>query len=344
MKYFYFPFVWTFVSLILSGLVGYHSGGWTGVGPAVFLVVILGVLEISLSFDNAVANAKKLEEMSPVWQTRFMRWGIPIAVVGMRGVFPLVIISIFAHLGPVAAIDIAINHPDQYARILSTARPDIMAFGGTFLGMVGLKFMFDTEKDVHWISFLESQLIKLGKLESFECVVVLGILLIASHSTPTTADQVSLLVSGIGGLITYILVEALGTILDELDSEAVAATAKKGLSAFIFLEVMDASFSFDGVIGAFAITTSIFLIALGLGIGASYVRGMTLMLVKTKALSTYRYLEHGAFWAILVLYGLMMVSIRHDIPELVSGIAGGGLVFTAWLSSIWYNRRVQSAQ
>lgn len=99
-----------------------------------------------------------------------------------------------------------------------------------------------------------------------------------------------------------------------------SAAAKGGFGAFLYLEVLDASFSFDGVIGAFALTQNLFIIAIGLGIGAMYVRSMTVMLVEKGTLSEYRYLEHGAFYAILILSVVMYFQTLMHIPEVITGL------------------------
>ena len=93
---------------------------------------------------------------------------------------------------------------------------------------------------------------------------------------------------------------------------------KSGLGGFLYLEVLDASFSFDGVIGAFALSNNM-IIALGLSVGAMFVRSMTIHLVRTGTLAQYRYLEHGAFWAIIVLGVIMLLSARYHIPETIPG-------------------------
>ena len=103
--------------------------------------------------------------------------------------------------------------------------------------------------------------------------------------------------------------------------------------------MLDASFSFDGVIGAFALTQNLFIIAIGLGIGAMYVRSMTIMLVEKGTLAEYRYLEHGAFYAILILSVIMYVQTMVHIPEVITGLGGAGLIGISLWSSIRYNRR-----
>ncbi len=104
------------------------------------------------------------------------------------------------------------------------------------------------------------------------------------------------------------------------------------------LEVLDASFSFDGVIGAFALSQNLFVIAIGLGIGAMYVRTMTIMLVERGTLSQYRYLEHGAFYAILALSVIMFTQTLIHIPEAITSLGGAVLIGVALLASIRWNR------
>jgi len=335
-KHFHTAFIYTAISLLLAGFVGYFLGGQSSVAivGAVATCAVLGIMEVSLSFDNAVVNAARLEDMSDVWRHRFITWGVLIAVFGMRLLFPLLILSIAAGLGPVASITLAIQHPDQYHAILAHAKPEIMAFGGTFLAMVALKYFFDIEKDVHWVSFIESRLTQFGALESIEVVFVAAALVIASlfASAPFIV-----LLSGVLGLVTFILVKALSAKLEA--GSVVTSVAKAGIGAFVYLEIMDASFSFDGVIGAFALSTNLFIIALGLGIGAMFVRSMTLFLVERKTLTEYRFLENGAFWAILILAGIMFASISYEIPEVITGLIGAGLIITALVSSIVWNKR-----
>jgi uncharacterized protein len=95
--YFRWAFIVTAIGLILGGVLGWQMTGTIGGMATVFFICsVLAVLEISLSFDNAIVNANKLKDMTPVWQHRFLTWGIIIAVFGMRIVFPLLIVVIAA--------------------------------------------------------------------------------------------------------------------------------------------------------------------------------------------------------------------------------------------------------
>ena len=328
MKYFRGTIGFTLMAIIIAAL-------FLGGIKAAITVAILAVLEISLSFDNAVVNAKALKDMDPIWKHRFLTWGMIIAVFGMRVLFPLLIVSVVAGIGPWSALRMAIETPDLYATTLTSAHVLVAGFGMAFLMMVFLKFFFDKEKDVHWVGFIEKHL---HHLEATELAVTLCVAYaISTFLIPVEAHQ--FLVASIMGLVTFVLVEWVGGVLESDSGEATAAVAKTGLGAFIYLEILDASFSFDGVIGAFALTNNIFIIALGLGSGAFAVRGMTLMLVDKGTLSEFRYLEHGAFYAIGVLAALMGVGTFHEIPEIVTGLLGAALIVMAIISSIFWKRR-----
>ncbi|PZR01089.1 MAG: hypothetical protein DI533_08470 [Cereibacter sphaeroides] len=335
--YFRWAFIVTAVGLALGAWLGWETTGTIpGTLTIFFIVCVLAVLEISLSFDNAIVNANKLKEMTPEWQHRFLTWGILIAVFGMRIIFPLLIVVIAAKIGPIDAVILAAARPEEYARIMHDAHLPIAAFGGTFLMMVGLGYFFDHEKDVHWVRWLESRMAKVASVRGVEVAFVLSIILIFSRFLPENEGE-TFFRAAIYGLLTFLLVDVLGGILDA-SQKALEGAARGGLGAFLYLEVLDASFSFDGVIGAFAMTQNLFIIAIGLGIGAMYVRSMTIMLVEKGTLTQFRYLEHGAFYAILILSVIMYFQTITRIPEVVTGLGGAGLIGIALWSSIRWNR------
>jgi hypothetical protein len=337
LSYFRWAFIITALGIVLGAFLGYQSTGTLlGAATGAFICAVLGVLEISLSFDNAIVNAKKLQDMSPSWRKAFLTWGILIAVFGMRIVFPLLIVAIAAHLGPVEAVKLAIEEPAEYARILTGAHLPIAAFGGTFLMMVGLNYFFDGDKDVHWFAPLEKLLSHGSAVKGIEIAIVLIAILTFSSFLPAE-EGVTFFYCAIYGLLTFLGVELLGEVLDA-SQETLSAAAKGGLGAFIYLEILDASFSFDGVIGAFALTQNLFIIAIGLGIGAIYVRSMTVMLVEKDTLAEFRYLEHGAFYAILVLASIMYLQTLVHIPEAITGLAGATFIGLALWSSVRYKK------
>ncbi|SEG59682.1 hypothetical protein SAMN04489712_10784 [Thermomonospora echinospora] len=339
-------FGWSFAVTALGLVAALLYGGPAGLA----LVAVLAVLEISLSFDNAVVNAKVLDRMSPFWQKIFLTIGIAIAVFGMRLVFPLLIVGITAKLNPIEAIDLAFNDHEAYADRMHEAYPMIAAFGGMFLLMLFLDFVFEERAD-KWLPWLERPLARIGKLDQLSVVVAGGSLAFVAGNFADDPGQV--MIAGVLGMVTYILVNGLGELFadgGDLGEEGegkggtgpnglVLATGKAGFFLFLYLEVLDASFSFDGVIGAFAISTDPVVIMLGLGIGAMYIRSLTVFLVRKGTLHEYVYLEHGAHWAIGALAACMLISIGSHVPEWITGGLGAGLIIAAFLSSVLRNRR-----
>ena len=346
-NYFKGSFIFTAICLALGAWVGWSlTQSVVGTLGVLWIVVVLGVLEVSLSFDNAVVNATVLRDMSEKWQRRFLTWGILIAVFGMRIVFPLLIVAIAASLGPVDAVILAATDPVAYERIITGAHVGISGFGGAFLAMVGLTFFLNEDKDHHWIGIVERPVAHLSRISSLAIGIVLIALYGMSRLIPAE-EAMTYLTSGIFGLLAFIAVQAVGEVLegDEQapspggNTAATVTAAKSGLASFLYLEVLDASFSFDGVIGAFALSNNLFIIALGLGIGAIFVRSMTVMLVDRGTLTQYRYLEHGAFYAIIALATIMLISVRIEVPETVTGLIGAVFIGTAFYASVRANRK-----
>lgn len=339
--------------------------------PALVLAAILGVLEISLSFDNAVVNATVLRTMSAAWQRIFLTVGVLIAVVGMRLIFPILIVSATAQLSPAEVVRLALeagsaDSPGTYGFLLREAHPAIAAFGGSFLLLLFLDFVFE-RRDVTWLSWLERPLARIGRLDQLSVVVTLAVVVGAAYALAPRDQAATVLLAGALGTITYILVNGLGGFFqsdteEEEDSvpgihgdaadvaaavarpTAVAATialkvGKAAFASFLYLEVLDASFSFDGVVGAFAVTSDPIIIALGLGIGAMFIRSLTVLLVRNGTLEEYVYLEHGALWAIGALAVILLLTIHFDVPEVVTGLIGVGFIGAALLSSVFRDRR-----
>ncbi|MFD7920505.1 DUF475 domain-containing protein [Streptomyces sp. NPDC059740] len=358
LKTFGWSFAITVVGLALAGFIW----GWQGLA----IVAILSVLEISLSFDNAVINAGILRKMNAFWQKIFLTVGVLIAVFGMRLVFPVVIVAITAKLSPIKAVDLAINDKNHYQHLVTAAHPAIAAFGGMFLFMIFLDFIFE-ERDYKWLAWIEKPLAKLGKLDMLSVIIALVVLIVTATTVATSvahggADKsATVLLSGVAGLLTYLVVGGVsGYFEDRLEddedeeegdaetagkpargaSSAVGLAGKAAFFMFLYLEVIDASFSFDGVVGAFAITNDIFEMALGLGIGAMYIRSLTVFLVRKGTLDDYVYLEHGAHYAIGALAVILLATIKYEIPEVVTGLIGVALIGLSYWSSVVRNRRI----
>lgn len=337
MQFFKGSFYFTFFGLILASLVGYsfdHS--LTGVAKGLWLAAILSVLEVSLSFDNAVVNASVLKDMTPVWRKRFITWGILIAVFGMRIIFPLVVVSVLVHVSPWAALMLAVQEPARYAEVMLSSHTTLAGFGGAFLLMVSFKYFFDHDKDIHWLDLIEKPLTHLGKMEAIEAALVLIFIYVLSCFLPE-AKAHSFLVAGIMGLVTYIAVDGLSAFLHVPDN-VTQSMERASAGMFLYLEILDASFSFDGVIGAFALTNNLFIIAIGLGIGAMFVRSMTIYLLERGTLTSFPYLEHGAFYAIGALAVMMLLDAFIHIPETLTGLIGAVFIGLSLWASVRANR------
>lgn len=345
MKHYSFSLIFTAICLGLAGYWGHHSG--LGLWPALWIACVLGVLEISLSFDNAVVNASVLKTMDAFWQKMFLTIGILIAVFGMRLVFPIVIVAVMTGLGSMDVIKLALSDPDQYGEVLTSAYPMIAAFGGAFLLMVFFDFAFDEEREIHWLGAAERRLAMLGKLESLEIILALGVVITTALLMPEPV-QFKVLLSGVAGIILFVIISSLDGLFKMAVSDGetegsngpdmAKAAARNGLTGFLYLEVLDASFSFDGVIGAFAITRDVVIIMLGLAIGAMFVRSITIDLVRREALDEYIYLEHGAMYAIGVLALIMFVGTKVHVPEVLTGCVGAALIGASFYSSLRHRR------
>lgn len=359
-------FGWSFAITALGLVAAVFYGGWEAFG----VVAILSVLEISLSFDNAVVNAGILKKMNAFWQKIFLTVGVLIAVFGMRLVFPVVIVAITAKLNPIEAVDLSFNQPDRYQQLVTDAHPAIAAFGGMFLLMIFLDFIFE-DRDIQWLRWIERPLAKLGKVDMLSVCIALIVLLVSAMTFATQAHQhggahadkaETVLLAGVAGLITYLIVGGLsGFFENKLEEEeerdheveeearksgkkvsAIVLSGKAAFFMFLYLEVLDASFSFDGVIGAFAITNNIVLMALGLGIGAMYVRSLTVYLVRQGTLDDYVYLEHGAHYAIGALSVILLVTIQYQINEIITGLVGVVLIGWSFWSSVRRNKALEA--
>ena len=338
----------TAAALACAFLVGHRTGNGAA---AVLTAALLGLLETSLSFDNAVVNAKVLGTMDRFWRRMFVTVGILVAVFGMRVLFPLAIVWAVSDHGMGQVVAMTWRDPRQFQRILFDQHVQVAGFGGAFLWMVFTRFFFDVEKDEHWLQWLERPMRRLGKVDSVNVVITVLVSLAFSRHIPEGKGPAFLSAATLG-VVTYLAVGGLTSFIGE-DGDAPEGGRSgaggprwlsAGFASFLYLEVLDASFSFDGVIGAFALTNDLLVIALGLGIGAMFVRSLTIKLVEAGTLATFRYLEHGAFWAIGALSLIMYLKAAGiETPELVSGTVGAGLIGLGFASSVRHNRAAAKA-
>lgn len=328
-KLFFFPVV---LSVLLLGGI-FVWGGF----HALALAILLTILEVTLSFDNAVVNARVLTKMTPAWQQRFLTWGILFAVVFTRFVLPIIIVAVSVGMGPWAVAKLAALDPEAYGHLLEGAHHAIASFGGTFLLMVSLKYFFDERKDIHWIRSVERSLSKFGRIDAIEIGIALTAIAIMAFFLP--AHAATILFAGIVGIVLFIAMQGVTNLFD-VESGTVAAGSAV---LFVYLNILDAAFSLDGVVGAFAITSELPIIVAGLGIGAYFVRTLTVFLVQKKTLDTLVYLEHGAHWAILGLSLAMLASLFYKVPEAITGLVGIAFVGAAYWSSLAEQRKQEAS-
>jgi hypothetical protein len=343
MKHFKISFIVTALCLLAAGWWGYEHGGVTGALTGIGIAAILSVMEVSLSFDNAVVNASVLKTWDAFWQKLFLGVGIIIAVFGMRLLFPLVIVAVAADLGLMEVWNLALSDPKQYSMHLTNHHAEVAAFGGMFLLLVFLNFLLDEEKQMHWLGNVEEKLGTLGKVSSISVMVAIGTLL-ASLGLVAESHKMVVLMSGLWGILVYVGVDMISGLLEKEEEGGgnVGDMVKKGgIGGFLYLEVLDASFSFDGVIGAFAITSDVVIIMLGLAIGAMFVRSLTVYLVKKGTLDEFVYLEHGAHYAIGILALIMLASMKFHIPEIFTGLVGVAFIAASLWSSIRHKKQQQ---
>ncbi len=342
-KLYYFGFS---LAVTIAALFGALFGlGWS----ALLVMIVLILVEVTFSFENAVINAKVLKTLSPRWQTIFLTVGIFIAIFGMRVVFPILIVVLTAGLGWREVLDLAINSPNEYAEKLTSAHHTIAAFGGAFLLMLFLHFFLDKNKQTHWIDSIEKPLQRAG--HTWLPAVLSVATIVGLSAMPANHYAEDTLKAGLLGIATYVGVRSIEHLFARLKKtphkdkagHIIQQTGWAAFATFLYLEILDASFSFDGVIGAFAITKSVVLIAAGLGVGAFWVRSLTVYMVRKGTLDKYLYLEHGAHYTVGVLAFTLLLSIFMHVPEVIAGLAGVTFVGSAFWASKRYQRNLDQA-
>ena len=300
----------------------------------------LTILELSLSFDNAVVNALILANMPPLWRRRFLTWGMLIAVFGVRLIFPILIVFATTDLSFVESFSLAINNPEEYEKVIMASHHIVMAFGGVFLLMIFLSFLFNENKEVHWIASIEKYASRWSSVGDLKILIAILTVAVIGFYAPsdididgvlTKIDKADIVLPMIYGILLFLCIEFLRGILEDdgskheansmenqrekIEHVAHSQLAKGGFASFMYLELIDMSFSFDGVLGAFAVSQNIVIIMLGLGAGAFAVRNLTILMVDRGTVAEYIYLEHGAMWSIGLLATSMIVQIFVHLPH-----------------------------
>ena len=311
------------IILLISWIIEFFYMGIRGI----FEGTTLSLLEISLSFDNAVMNAIILSGMSHIWRRRFLTWGMVVAVFGMRFLFPVLIVSITAGTGLTQVVDLAFNRPEKYASHLESAEPLILGFGGSFLLMVFINWLFNAGKEIHWIRFLEEKASRIAKLGEVKLIFALSVLLVIGF----LKKEPSVILAMILGVLLFEVVHFIKHAIEYFKKNSSIST---GLGGFIYLELLDASCSLDGTVGAFAISQNLIIITLGLSVGAFILRTLTLYFVESGKLQQLPFLEHGAHWGIGGLGIMMLFQLFHHIPEPLMSATALTFILSSLYSSI----------
>jgi len=324
------------LSYLITAIALTASYFWAGL-HGLMICALMILLEVSFSFDNAVVNAVVLKDMSKLWQKRFLTWGMLVTVFGMYYLFPLLIVSVATGLSLIDVTHLALDAPDEYSRHLTESHVQIATFGGMFLLMVFLSFILDEHKKRHWLGRIEAHLAKLGKLEAVETIVALIVLLVLQMFLPE-AERAHALTSGVFGVVLYVGINSIIALFG-MKGKGGSGTGYCGIAGFLYLNLLDASFSLDAVIGSFAISNDIVIIVLGLSAGAMFVRSLTVHLVRQGTLDKYIFLEHGAHYAIGALAVIMLASLLEPVSEFVTGTVGIAFILLSLWSSVCFNRK-----
>ncbi|WP_457679970.1 DUF475 domain-containing protein [Thermovibrio sp.] len=315
------------LTFLISWVIEFLYMGIKGV----FEGTTLSLLEISLSFDNAVMNAVILSSLSQVWRRRFLTWGMVIAVFGMRFLFPVLIVALTASLPVSKVIKIALKEPEVYGKYLESAEPLILAFGGSFLFMVFVSWLFNATKELHWIKLFEERASQLAKLGEVKLIVALFVVFIVG----SLKGEPKIILSMVVGILLFEIVHYIKSAVEYFKE---VKGIDSGIGAFIYLELLDASCSLDGTVGAFAVSQNLVIITVGLSVGAFILRSLTLYFVESGKLKELPYLEHGAHWGIGGLGIMMLAELFFHIPEfLISSVA----LFFILSSLYWSIKRAE---
>lgn len=339
LKTFRLSFVVTVAALIFA----FFYGSW----EAVLVTGILIAVECFVSLDNAIINSKLLSSLSDFWVRMFLGVGILVAVFGVRFLLPVILVSATTGLNPIKVVQLAFENGDPhvegtYGYYVTAAHPQLASIAGVFLLMLFLSWLFG-EKEHPWIKPIEVPAGKLGGFGGLPTILTLIAIIIYANINPEHTTDI--LISGVIGLVSFLAIDGLSELFgddeDENDTtgEIVKKTGRAGFLGFLYIEAIDASFSMDSLGAGLAITSNIIILMLGLGVGALYVRSMTIYFSKSGSLNLYRYLESGAMWAIGILAFILFYSISHHVPEMVTGGVGITVIGLAFLFSVLANKR-----
>ena len=292
----------------------------------VFIVVGLTIFETVSSLDNAVINAQVLTGMSKRARRWFLTYGLLIAVFIIRGLLPFMIVWLAnPTIGPLGALTAAFNSDPRVNASIAASAPVLLTGGGTFLF-----FLF-----FHWL-FLEPKAYGLASERIIQSLglwfygvvfVFLGILIWFSLKINS-----AMALSAVVGAVSFFITNGFNVYAERAEKKLLKSSVRSDLSKLLYLEVIDATFSIDGVLGSFAFTFSVVLIVIGNGIGAYIVRELTFRGIKT--IQKYKLLKNGAMYSVFVLACIMLIeSFGYKIPEFIAPLITIGIILFFFVKS-----------
>jgi uncharacterized protein len=276
----------------------------------ILIVVGLIVFEVVNSVDNAIVNACVLKTMGVLWRKRFLLIGIFTSVFLVRFILPLIIVWVSVPNISGSELFLAfIGQSETAYNAIEMSKPIILMFGGVFLLYLYFHWLFLEQKEPLFIERYLKQ--KHGVWFFAFAAIILVIIMYLSQASP-----LMMLAAAIGSA-TFFILYGLKQTAEESERNIVrGSSGMSDMSKFVYLEVLDMTFSFDGVIGAFAFTLNLILILIGIGVGAIVVRQLTIKGIDT--IAKYRYLKNGALTSIGFL-GLFMVleAFNIELPTIL---------------------------
>jgi hypothetical protein len=273
-----------------------------------FIIIILGLIifEIVSSVDNAVINAHILKTMPTRFRRIFLFWGILFAVFVVRGILPFIIVWMAnPALNFTEVFHVAFSQSPQILQYAEQSKPVLILAGGVYLFLIFLSWLFLEEKKYAFIveKFIHKQSMWFYALASIFLTVLI---FICVKVKPILALSATI------GATAFFITDGFKKNAEEKEKQLLSSNVS-AWSKILYLEVLDMSFSIDGVIGAFAFTTSVLLILIGNGIGAFIVRDLTVRGIDK--ITKYAYLKNGAMYSIGVLgFIMVMESFGNQIP------------------------------
>lgn len=273
-----------------------------------FIVVVLGLclFEIISSIDNAVINANVLKTMEPKYRKIFLLWGLLFAVFIVRGILPFVIVWIAnPDLSLWQVVSATFSGSPEIREYLEKSKPLLLLGGGIYLFFVFLSWLFLEEKKYSF--FVEGFIHRQSAwFYAFASVITTSVVYFSLQKNPILALAATI------GVSAFFITDGFKKNAEEKEKQLMNP-AMSAWSKILYLEVLDASFSIDGVIGAFAFTISVPLIILGNGLGALVVREFTIRGIDL--ITKFQYLKNGAMYAIGVLGAIMVLeSFGQEFP------------------------------